>query len=170
MRSPATRRSERRSRSRPAAPTSCGGLLEQAVAANPGVPGFRATLALALAEDSRPHAAQTILSDAASSDFEQHPYDVTWLAVMCIYAEVSAKLEDADAASRIYARLTPWRAQVAFPAFGVWGPVELYLGALAIAIGDLPLAAEHLARAGELAGRAGAPLWDARIAALRKLL
>jgi hypothetical protein len=145
-------------------------LLEQAVAANPGVPGFRATLALALAEDSRSDVAQTILSEAAASKFGELDADVTWLSVMCIYAQVSAELEDAAAASVIYELLRPWRAQVAFPAFGVWGPVELYLGALAIAFGDRPAAAEHLANAGEIAERAGAPLWDARTAALRKLL
>jgi DNA-binding SARP family transcriptional activator len=145
-------------------------LLEQAVSANPGVPGFRATLALALAEDSRPDGAQTILDEAASSNFDELPYDVTWLAAICIYAHVSARLQDADAAGRLYGLLAPWRLQVAFPAFGVWGPVELYLGALALAIGDLPAAAGHLSRARNVAHRASAPLWEARIAALGKLL
>jgi DNA-binding SARP family transcriptional activator len=143
------------------------GLLEQAAAANPGVPGFRATLALALAEDSRLDAAQAILTDAAATGFSDLPYDVTWLAVVCIYAHVSSMLQDSAAAEAIYELLKPWRAQVAFPAFGVWGPVELYLGALALAIGD-PTAAAHLSKAAEVARRAEAPAWEARITALRK--
>ncbi|HXO10322.1 MAG TPA: BTAD domain-containing putative transcriptional regulator [Solirubrobacteraceae bacterium] len=144
-------------------------LLEQAVAANPGVPGFRATLALALAEDSRLDGAQTILTDVAASGFADLPYDVTWLAVMCIYAYVSSAVQDAAAAEAIYKLLKPWRTQVVFPAFGVWGPVELYLGALALVMGSAAAGA-HLSKAAEVAHRAQAPRWEARIAALRKRL
>ena len=44
-------------------------MLDQAVIANPGVPGLRATLALALSEGSRPEEAQAILDQAAVSNF-----------------------------------------------------------------------------------------------------
>jgi DNA-binding SARP family transcriptional activator len=139
-------------------------LLEEAVDGNPGVPGFRATLALALSEGSRPEEARKILDQAAHSKFRDLPYDVTWLAVSCIYAHVCSELEDVAAAATLYAMLAPWSEQIAFPAFGVWGPVGLYLGPLARVIGELDLAVGHLSEAAQAASRAGAPLWEARAA------
>jgi len=140
-------------------------LLEQAVQNNPGVPGFRATLALALSEDSRLEEARAILQVAASSSFRDLPYDVTWLAVACIYARVASKLEELSAARTLYERLAPWRGQVAFPAFGAWGPVALYLGSLALTLGEFDSAARHLKAAARVASRAGAPIWERRAAA-----
>lgn len=140
-------------------------LLEQAVENNPGVPGFRATLALALSEDLRLDEARAILEVAASSSFRDLPYDVTWLAVTCIYAQVASKLEERSAARGLYEMLAPWDGQVAFPAFGVWGPVGLYLGSLAVALGEPDTAASHLTEAARVASRAGAPTWERRAAA-----
>ena len=52
---------------------------------------------------------------------------MAWLAVICIYARVTALLQDQEAATALYQMLEPWSEQIAFPAFGVWGPVDLYL-------------------------------------------
>jgi DNA-binding SARP family transcriptional activator len=139
-------------------------MLEQAVQANPGVPGFRATLALALSEASRLPEAQAILGQAAQSSFRDLPDDVTWLAVVCIYAHVSSRLGYLPVIRTLYELLEPWCEQIAFPAFGVWGPVGLYLGSLALASGDGDGAERHLAAAARAATRAGAPLWEARAA------
>jgi hypothetical protein len=136
--------------------------LEQAVQANPGVPGFRATLALALATAEQHARARDVLADAAAADFADVPYDVTWLAVLCIYAHVCAELDEVATAGRLYDRLAPWHELIAFPAFGVWGPVDLYLGALARTTGSLDVAEQHLLAAAQAAGRAGAPLWQQR--------
>jgi tetratricopeptide (TPR) repeat protein len=137
-------------------------LLEQAVRENPGVPGFRATLALALTEASRLADARKLLEQAMASRFGDVPYDVTWLAVACIYAHVSCTLENRPAASALYPMLEPFSEQIAFPAFGVWGPVALYLGSLALVLGDVDAAERHLAEAARAAIRAGAPIWEAR--------
>ena len=137
-------------------------LLEQAVRANPGVPGFRALLALGLSEGSRTDEARRLVDQAMVSDFPDLPYDVTWLAVACIYSEVSAKLEDRESATALYRMLEPWSEQIAFPAFGVWGPVSLYLGSLALVLGDTAAAEHHLMGAARAAIRAGAPLWEHR--------
>ncbi len=99
------------------------GLLEQAIEENPGVPGFQATLALALTEDGRERDARALLDQAAASSFNVLPYDVTWLAVACIYAHVASELGAVEAAETLYELLAPWHRQIAFPAFGVWGPV-----------------------------------------------
>jgi DNA-binding SARP family transcriptional activator len=137
-------------------------MFEQSILDNPGVPGFRATLALALAESGRTQEAETILDREAATSFQELPNDVTWLAAVCIYAHVSAQLRHRQASELLYTLLAPWHEQIAFPAFGVWGPVELYLGLLARARGETELAHDHLWRAAEAADRAAAPLWKAR--------
>lgn len=139
-------------------------LLEQAVLDNPGVPGFRATLALALSEAARAEEARKLFEQAAASSFRDLPYDVTWLAAACIYAHVGSSLGDAVAATALYRMLEPWSEQIAFPAFGVWGPVSLYLGSLALVFGDVDAARRHLLEAARAAIRAGAPIWEAHAA------
>ncbi len=139
-------------------------LLEQAVHDNPGVPGFRATLALALSEGPRAGEARQLLAQAVATDFADLPYDVTWLAVMCIYAHVASRLGDVAAAATLYPMLEPWGEQIAFPAFGVWGPVGLYLGSLALVLGHVGAAERHLLEAARGAIRAGAPIWEAHAA------
>jgi hypothetical protein len=145
-------------------------MLERAVRDNPGVPGFRATLALALAAASRRDEASRLVAEAMASEFRELPHDVAWLAVSCIYAHVSASLGDRAAAAVLYRMLEPWAEQIAFPAFGVWGPVAMYLGSLALVLGDIPAAERHLIEAGRTAVRAGAPIWEARAAALLEQL
>jgi DNA-binding SARP family transcriptional activator len=139
-------------------------MLEQAAEQNPGVPGFRATLALALSEVLRLDEARTILDKAAAASFAEVPRDLTWLAVVCIYAHVGAKLGDLPAARTLYGMLEPWGDQIAYPAFGVWGPVALYLGSLAVTIGDTAGAERHLSEAARAAARADAPIWEERAA------
>jgi hypothetical protein len=58
--------------------------------------------------------------------------------------------------------LEPWGEQIAFPAFGVWGPVRLHLGSLAHVLGDSASAEHHLMEAARTSIRAGAPLWEQR--------
>jgi hypothetical protein len=145
-------------------------LLEQVVAENPGIPGFRSTLALALCDEQRYDDARSVLDVDAASGFRDLAYDVTWLSVACIFAHVSAQLSHAEACASLYERLTPWRGLVAYPGFGVWGPVSHYLGALALALGDLESAERHLTDAADCAERMGAPVWAARTALQRARL
>ena len=126
------------------------------------MPGFRATLALALSDGSRLDEARQLIDQAVAVDFRDIPYDVTWLAVTCIYAHVASQLGHLAAARTLYRMLEPWSEQIAFPAFGVWGPVNLYLGTLASVLGDRSAAERHLLEAARTAIRAGAPVWEAR--------
>jgi hypothetical protein len=137
-------------------------MLAEAVRQTPGVPGFRATLALALVEAGRREEARRLLEQAIASSFPDTPHDIAWLTVACIYAHVAASLEDPAAAAVLYRALDPFGEQVAFPAFGVWGPVGLYLGSLALVLGDPAGAEHHLQQAARIAMRAGAPIWEAR--------
>jgi hypothetical protein len=97
-----------------------------------------------------------------ASSFRDLRRDVTWLAVVCIYAQVSVALLDDRAAAVLYGLLEPWSEQIVFPAFGVWGPVPLHLGSLALALGDVAAAERHLREAARAAIRAGAPIWETR--------
>jgi DNA-binding SARP family transcriptional activator len=139
-------------------------LVEQAARDNAGVPGFRAILALALSATPRREEARRLLERAIASRFGDHPHDVTWLAVACILAQVSSRLEDGSSAAALYRILERWSGQIAYPAFGVWGPVALYLGSLALVLGEAEAAASHLSDATQTAIRAGAPLWEQRAA------
>jgi hypothetical protein len=89
---------------------------------------------------------------------------VAWLTVVCALAQVAADLEDTAAAAVLSRSLEPFGEQVAFPAFGVWGPVGLYLGSLAVVLGDPAGAEHHLQQAARTAIKAGAPIWEARAA------
>jgi DNA-binding SARP family transcriptional activator len=135
-------------------------LLQQAADENPGVPGFRATLALALSEAGHPEEGRKLVELSLASNFRDLPYDVTWLAVVCIYARICSRLGHVRAAAVLYRMLEPWSDQIAFPAFGVWGPVGLYLGSLALLLGELDAAERHLLEAVRAAVRAGAPIWE----------
>jgi hypothetical protein len=137
-------------------------LLREAVAQNPGVPGFRAVVALALSESGRIEEAGTLFQEAAAARFGDLPYDVTWLSVICIYALLASRLRDEAAVQTLYGLLQQWCDQIAFPAFGVWGPVSLYLGSLALAVGDHASAEHQLSVAARVAARMRAPHWEAR--------
>ena len=118
-----------------------------------------------MTEDQRLEPARQLVEQASERGFRDLPHDVTWLAATCIYAIVSSRLGHERSARALYELLKPWAQQIAFPAFGVWGPVALHLGTLAITIGDRVAAGRHLTMASDIAGGAGAPLWEARAAA-----
>jgi hypothetical protein len=135
--------------------------VEQAVNDNPGIPGFRATLALAYCDAGRREDAAGVLADACDRRFGDLIRDVTWLAAVCIYAEAAGVVGDAASAAVLRELLLPWRDLVAYPGWGAWAPVSHYLGMLALTCGDLEEAAELLGHARALAARAGAPAWRA---------
>lgn len=145
-------------------------LVRQALQQNPGIPGFRSTLALALVENGELEEAQALLAIDAASGFRDLAYDVTWLTVLCVYAHVSARVGDRAAATALRELMLPCRAMVAYPYFGAWGPVEHYLGALAITCGDLDAAEDHLNAADTVNARARASAWAARTATERARL
>ncbi|HEY2440518.1 MAG TPA: BTAD domain-containing putative transcriptional regulator [Solirubrobacteraceae bacterium] len=136
--------------------------LQEAVAEYPGVPGFRAVVALALSESGRLDEAGMLFEESAAARFGDLPHDVTWLSVICIYALLASRLRDEAAVQTLYGLLERWRDQIAFPAFGVWGPVSLYLGSLALTMGDHASAEHQLSEAASVAARMTAPHWEAR--------
>jgi tetratricopeptide (TPR) repeat protein len=147
-------------------------LIAQVVADNPGIPAFRAVLALACCEGDLDDEARRILAHETSSAFSELPPDVTWLPGLAIYAEVAAHLQEAAAGEVLYDLLAPWAGQVVYSGISAWGSVDHHLGAVAGVIGRYAEAEEHLRQAAELNAALRAPIWVARteLATARLLL
>ncbi len=137
-------------------------VLEQAVAENPGIPGFKACLALAYNEDGRREQAAPILEEERASRFECVPLDIGWLSTLALYAEVAAGLKAREAATLLYGLLAPWEGQVVFNGLFVFGAVTRSLGLLAAICGRAADADRHFAAAATLHERIGAPVLLAR--------
>src|SRR5207237_705180 len=74
-----------------------------------------------------------VLHDLAADDFAAVPDDLGWLATMVACADMCATLGDVDVAEQVRTRLLPYREHCATVASAVWwGPVEHYLGLLAV--------------------------------------
>jgi tetratricopeptide (TPR) repeat protein len=147
-------------------------LIAQVVADNPGIPAFRAVLALACCEGDLDDEARRLLAHETSSAFSELPPDVTWLPGLAIYAEVAAHLQDAAASEALYELLAPWAGQVVYSGISAWGSVDHHLGAVAAVTGRYAEAEDHLRRAADLNVALRAPIWVARteLATARLLL
>jgi class 3 adenylate cyclase/tetratricopeptide (TPR) repeat protein len=137
-------------------------MVAQQVADCPGIPGFRALLALCYWELGRPDEACPHLSILAANDFADVPYDMAWSSAMVMLAEVSAGLADEAAAGVLLDRLRPCSGMTADNGVSSFGAVDRYLGLLAATGGHLDDAERHFAAAGGLHRRIGAPVWLAR--------
>jgi tetratricopeptide (TPR) repeat protein len=137
-------------------------LIAAQVQANPGIPAFRAALALARAEAGMREEALEVLMVDAASDFADLPYDSNWLVGVAIYAQACASLDDTDAATKLYRLLEPWAEHVAFNSATTWGSVERHLGNLDRVLGRYDDAEDKLQRAAERHEHMGAPIWLAR--------
>jgi tetratricopeptide (TPR) repeat protein len=147
-------------------------LIAQVVADNPGIPAFRAVLALACCEGDLDDEARRLLAHETSTGFSELPPDVTWLPGLAIYAEVAAHLQDEAAANVLHGLLAPWSGQVVYSGISAWGCVDHHLGAVASVLGRYEEAEEHLRAAAELNVALRAPVWSARteLATARLLL
>jgi tetratricopeptide (TPR) repeat protein len=147
-------------------------LIAQVVADNPGIPAFRAVLALACCEGDLDDEARRLLAYEHETEFSELPRDVTWLPGLAIYAEVAAHLQESAAGEVLYDLLAPWAGQVVYSGISAWGSVDHHLGAVAGVTGRYAEAEEHLRQAAELNVALRAPIWVARteLATARLLL
>jgi len=137
-------------------------LIEQTVADNPGLPGFRAKLAMAYVECDQCDAAAALLEQFATNGYEL-PEDVSWLSAMCDYAEAAIRCNDPRYAAPLYEILAPWSDQVStIGGVTVDGPVAHFLGGLATVLERVDAAEVHLARSAELCDRMTARYFGAR--------
>jgi len=137
-------------------------LIADQVEANPGIPAFRAALALARCEVGDLAGAAAVFAQDAGDGFSELPYDSNWLVGLVLYAEVCGRLGDRDAAERLVALLAPWEHQIAFNSATIWGAVARPLGRLQTLLDRHSEAEAQLGFAAALHERIGAPVWLAR--------
>lgn len=130
-------------------------MLETMMAANPGLPTIRASLAMAYGQARQYDDAARILDDFAATNYFL-PQDTAWLNGMTEYADAAIACKEPRFAHALYDVLSPWKAQ--FSSAGgltAEGPVCLYLGGLATVLERYDAADLHLYQAEEICKRNG---------------
>jgi tetratricopeptide (TPR) repeat protein len=135
----------------------------------PGMPVWRAGLALILTQLGRDAEARRELERLVHEGACDMPRDNVWLLAVALLSEACSHLGDRRRAAVLYEHLAPLAARNVVSPHAIFaGPASLYLAILATTMGESELAAEHLETAAEAAARIGAgPVLD-RIASLRK--
>ncbi len=134
-------------------------MIAETAADNPGIPSFRALLALAYLEGELPFEAAELL---AAERIDVLPHDMTWLACVVLWSIVCATVGDAGRAEALSALLRPHSDQVVYTGISAWGDVDHALGRLATVAGRHDDAARHLANSTARYTAIGAPVWLAR--------
>ncbi|MGD0593539.1 MAG: BTAD domain-containing putative transcriptional regulator [Acidimicrobiales bacterium] len=137
-------------------------LVRQVTADTPGVPAWRAALALTCAQLGDRDEAVSIIDDLMSDPAKAFPENVAWLLGHSVLAEAVAAVGTAAQAAREYPLLEPYAGRV--PCLGnVARPgVSLALAGLAGRAGWRELAERHFSEAHALHLRLGATGWLAR--------
>jgi predicted ATPase len=114
--------------------------------------------------------ARDLLKLHADIHFSRLGEDGEQITTLLMFGRVAADLEEATACEALYALLLPHAGLWAVDGIAgcCWGPVELELGRLALALGRTDAAIEHLGRARADAERAGAPLISAEAVSLEQ--
>lgn len=131
----------------------------------PGVPAWQAAKGFISSRLGRSSEARAILASLVPESGPDLPRDWHWLTATCILADICCDLGDRKRALTLYQVLEPWRGKisVAGVASVFFGPVNRYLGSLAITLQQYDRAVLHLEDALEEATRMGARPEIARI-------
>ena len=123
----------------------------------PAIRAWRLALVSFLADAGRGEEMRAEFDRLAAHDFEDIPLDGQWLTAVTRIADACAHLRDAGRGAILYEKLLPFAglAVVAGRAASVNGPVDIYLGRLALTLGRARDAIDHLERALEMATRMG---------------
>ncbi len=142
--------------------------IEHGMASSPAPWAWMTGLAWVNAALGRTDAARELADRLTREDLAELRLDANWHAVLDL-AEALALLGDAERAERLYAHLAPYSGLHAVAARAVvwYGPVDHFLGMLALTAGDPARAEGHLVRAVAEAERVGA---GPRAASSRALL
>ena len=133
-------------------------LMVQVLKDFPGMPSFRAVVALTYCELDRGADAGPIFAEAAAAGFAL-AHDNVWLWALTNYARVCACLNATDAAAVLYEHLAPFHDHVVFNGGTVNGSVAGYLGLLASMLGRHEDATAHFTEACGVHERMGAVYW-----------
>jgi tetratricopeptide (TPR) repeat protein len=147
-------------------------IVEQAAHDNPGIPGLRATLALALTELDREAEARSLLLEEVETGFAGVPYDQFLIVTLMQWTLVAGALHAEHAAETLYELLAPWETQVAFTGAHVFGAVAHGLALAASTLRRFDDAERHFDHAASVYDDLDAPIWGARsmLARARMLL
>jgi class 3 adenylate cyclase/tetratricopeptide (TPR) repeat protein len=136
-------------------------LLAQRAADNPGVPAFRAALAVFLAASDRSDEARVVLDDFVG-DLSHLWVDPVWATTLAFCADAAARTEHGAAARAILPLLAPFTDQWTRSGGADYGPVALATGMARTVLADYEQAEADFAQAHTMAERAGTPYWTAR--------
>jgi len=104
--------------------------ITRSVSEYPSLPRFRSALAHLYGELGREHDARALL-EVLSRDLAGQYLDAEWLFTIGLLADPCVRLEDSDAAERLYSMLLPYERLYA------QAPVEAAFGSLALGLGVL---------------------------------
>jgi hypothetical protein len=137
-------------------------LTRQVAADTPGVPAWRAAVALACAQLGERDEAVSTLEELMTDPSTVFPENVVWLLGHSVLAEAVAVGGTAEQAAREYPLLAPYAGRV--PCLGnIARPaISLWLAMLAVRAGWPERAEQHFAAAHEQHDRLGATAWLAR--------
>jgi tetratricopeptide (TPR) repeat protein len=136
-------------------------LVAQRVAENPGLPGFRAVLALLLAASDRGDEARAILDDFVV-ELPHLWVDPVWAQMLAGCADAAARTGHLAAARAIVSLLAPFTDQWTRSGPADAGPIALATGMARTVLADYEQAEADFAQARTMAERAGTNYWTAR--------
>ena len=136
-------------------------LVEDAVARNPSLVGYRAGLAIALVDADRADDARAVLDSLRADEYAPAPRDSSWPSVLALLAEVAVRIGHHEAVPGLRAQLTPYSGLLLLGYESIClGAADRYLAMLDACMGT---SAEDLfASAATLEQRADAPALLAR--------
>jgi ATP/maltotriose-dependent transcriptional regulator MalT len=136
-------------------------LIQEAIDDNPGLPVFRAVLALAHADADQITEARQVLAGFSSTGFTL-PLDVTWLTGMIAIADAASACADPTYADPILDQLAPFADQWLYTDVAASGPVGRSVVDLLVVLGRHDEAEYHFARAAVSTERADARFFSAQ--------
>src|SRR5204862_2398809 len=122
-------------------------------AAQPGMPLWRAWLALLYCETQRPEKARSHFEALTTEDLAGIPRDLFWLFVVVALGSVAGALRDGHRSPVIYGALAPYAGRIVSHGPFTWGPVDLTLGLLATHLDRFDAADRHFAASDDLCQR-----------------
>ncbi|MFZ0657942.1 MAG: adenylate/guanylate cyclase domain-containing protein, partial [Candidatus Binataceae bacterium] len=129
----------------------------------PALTFARCALAFCYSEIARGEDAAFYFEQLAQDDFSRIRRDVSWLACMALLSETCVFLGDTRRAEILYQMLEPFASNHAsLDMYVSYGPIALYLGALATVLERFESAERHFQNALNLTARSGARPWHAR--------
>jgi class 3 adenylate cyclase len=127
----------------------------------PGIPAYRAALALLCADAGRVNDVRAMLDEETAAGF-LHPHDYLLPSGMVAWSEAASLLRDQSAAALLYERLAAWPDQVAITGASLLGAVAHSLATLAGLLQWYDEAEHHFERALAIHKRLEAPFFIAR--------